>query len=201
MDSRQHVSAARVPRSYRSPSSPSLLLRVGKENPHVAGLGRCGRRPRRSTYVPMEEPSTTSGADLRRRSAPGSGHIPNIAVMLNGSRCSKVVVSNLRPNSRARLQEAFSSSDVVRRAISAVFVPVLCAAGVAKVVGVELRHHIDRRRRRVLGNPVEHRIRAAFDMIGHDQMPNTEVLAPTSIRKYSNAVRRSCSPICEGGLN
>ncbi len=109
-------------------------LRVGKENPRVAGLGRCGRRPRRGTYVPMEEPSTTSGADLRRRSAPGSAHM-NIGIMPNGARRSNVVVSNLRPSSRARLQEAFSSSDVVRRAISAYLSRYFALPGSQKLSG------------------------------------------------------------------
>ena len=49
-----------------------------------------------------------------------------------------------------------------------VLVPILRARGVAEVVGMELGHHVDRRLRHVLGNPFENRIRAAFDMIGHD---------------------------------
>jgi hypothetical protein len=94
-------------------------------------------------------------------------------------RRSNVVVSKLRANSRARCQESLSSVGVGLRAISA-YLSRYGARRIAEIFGMELRHHIHRRRRHVLGNPFEHRIRAALDVIGHHQVPDGKILAQSA---------------------
>jgi hypothetical protein len=49
-----------------------------------------------------------------------------------------------------------------------VFVPVFGAHRITEIVGMELRHHIHRRSRHALGNPIQYRIRAALDVIWHN---------------------------------
>ena len=62
-------------------------------------------------------------------------HIPNIAVKAKGLRRSKVVVSNLRPNLRARCHEASNSGGVGRRAIAAYLSRYFALPGSQKLSG------------------------------------------------------------------
>jgi hypothetical protein len=49
---------------------------------------------------------------------------------------------------------------------------------VAEVIRMELRHDIHRRRRRMLGDPVKHRLGATCDVIRHHEVADCEILAP-----------------------
>src|SRR4029077_5484488 len=71
-----------------------------------------------------------------------------------------------------------------------IFLPVLVARRIAEIVGMELYHHVHRRRRHVFSNPFQRRIGAAFDMIEHHQVSNGKISSRRTISSNAQQVRR-----------
>ena len=91
---------------------------------------------------------------------------------------SNVAVSNLRPNSCARRQELSSSVSDGRRAISAYLSRYLPLVGSQKLSGWNCAITLIGAAGHMLGNPFQHWIRTALDMIGHHQVADRIILAP-----------------------
>jgi hypothetical protein len=91
---------------------------------------------------------------------------------------SNVVVSNFRPNSRARRQELFSSARDGRRAISAYLSRYLALAESQKLSGWNCAITLIGAPGICLGYPSQHWVRTALDMIGHHQMADRIILTP-----------------------
>src|SRR5262245_55204137 len=56
---------------------------------------------------------------------------------------------------------------------------IVGAGRIAEIIGMELRHDVHRRGWHVAGDPVQHRTGAARYVIGHHQMADGEILAPS----------------------